>query len=213
LDRGQLGQVIKNALLDALCALNPPPGGLGGVLAQMYEDPQQDEVVRDYAVQHLAAYYEQMSRQDDSATTEQAVQNVLWAAVNETSDSIAGTALLALKRLSQEYAGFDQEKIATTALQLAGDNDAGELTRISAYEVCAQLKTMEALPVVLQAAQDGETLSVKLSAIGALGSLGGPEEVSFLNSVLAGTEDRLKPAARHALEQINARQNQLPGQK
>ena len=213
LDKGQMGQVLKNELMDTLCALNLPPAGLGDVLTQMYRDYQQDGVIRDYAVQHLATYYEQMTTQLDSASTEQAVQRVLWEAVNETGNSIGGTALLALKRLSQEYTGFDQGKIATTALQMAGDNNAGELTHITAFQVCAQLGTADALPVVLEAAQNGETIPVRMSAIGALGLLGGPEQMPFLNSVLAGTEDRLKPAAQHALEQITTRQTQLAGRK
>ena len=49
--------------------------------------------------------------------------------------------------------------------------------------------------------------------IGALGSQGGSEQVPFLNEVLAGTEDRLKPAAQHALEQINTRKDQVASQK
>jgi hypothetical protein len=213
LDKGQLGQVIKNELLDTVCAMNPPPAGLGDVLTQMYRDQQQDEVIRDYAVQHLTPYYEQMAGQPDSAKPNQAVQDVLWEAVNETSDSIGGTALLALQQLSQHYPGFDQAKITTTALQMAGDNNATELAHITAFQVCAQLGTADALPVVLRAAQNGETISVKMSAIGALGLLGGSEQIPFLNSVLSGTEDRLKPAAQHALEAITARQTQFVSQK
>jgi hypothetical protein len=212
-DRAQLGQVIKNELLDKLCAMNPPLDGLGDVLTQMYRDQQQNEVIRDYAVQHLTAYYEQMATQPDSAKTGQAVQDVLWEAVNETSDSIGGTALLALKRLAQEYSGIDQEKIAATALKMANDSNAGELSHITAFQVCAQMGTADALPVVLSAAQNGETISVQMSAIGAMGSLGGPDQIPFLNDVLAGSEDRLKPAAQHALEQISNRKNQLASQK
>jgi hypothetical protein len=213
LDKTQPGQVIKNQLLDALCALNPPPAGLGDVLAKMYRDQQQNEVIRDYAVQHLAAYYEQLTVQPNSDKEEQSVQNVLWEAVNETGGSIGGTALLALKRLSQEYAGIDQGKIATTALQMASDGNAGELTHITAYQVCAQLGTTDALPVVLSAAQNGETISVKMSAIGALGLLGGSEQVPFLNSVLSGTEDRLKPAAQHSLAEIQRQEQQKAGRQ
>jgi hypothetical protein len=213
LDRDQLGQVIKNNLLDVLCAMNPPPSGLGDVLAKMYQNSQQEEVIRDYAVQHLAAYYEQMTMQPDNTKTEQAIQNakdVLWDALNETSDSIGGTALLALKRLSQEYTGFDdQGKIGAAALQMAADNNAGELTHITAFQVCAQLDTTNALPVIVSAAQNGQTISVKTSAIGALGLLGGQEQIPFLNSVLQGNEERLKPAAQHALDKINARQTQV----
>jgi hypothetical protein len=213
MDKGQLGQVIKNELLDTLCALNPPPTDLGDVLTQMYRDQQQNEVVRDYAVQHLTPYYEQMAAQPDNAKTTQSLQDILWEAVNETSDSIGGTALLALNQLSQQYPGFDQGKIATTALQMANDNSASELTHITAYQVCAQMGTADALPVVLQAAQNGETVSVRMSAIGALGQLGGSEQIPFLNSVLAGTEERLKPVAQHALETITTRQTRLALQK
>ncbi len=178
----------------------------------MYRDQQQNEVIRDYAVQHMSAYYEQIPSRDRTKT-EQAVQDTLWEAVNETSDSIGGTALLALKRLSQEYTNFDQGKIATTALQMATDNNAGELTHITAYQVCAQLGTTDALPVVLQAAQNGETISVRMSAIGALGWLGGPDQIPFLNRLLQGDEERLKPAAQHALAQITLRQSQLASRK
>jgi hypothetical protein len=212
-DKGQLGQVIKNQLLDVLCAFNLPPTGLGDVLAKMYENQKQNEVIRDYAVQHMGAYYEQISGQPKSAQAEQAVQGVLWKAVNERNDSIGGTALLALKRLSQEYPGFNQAQIANTAVQMAGDPIAGELTHITAYQVCAQLGATDALPMVRQAAQNGETISVQMSALGALGQLGGTEDISLLKSVLEGTQERLKPAAQHALEQITARQNQLAGQK
>jgi len=213
MDKGQLGQVIKNELLDKLCVLNPPLAGLGDILIQIYRDQQQNKVIRDYAVQHLVPSYEQMAAQPDNTRTEQALQDVLWDASNETSDSIGGTALLALQRLSQQYTGFDQGKIATKALQMAEDNNACELAHITAFQVCAQLGTTEALPVILQAAQNGQTISVKMSALGALGQLGGSEQTPFLNGVIAGTEGRLKPAARHALEQIAARKNQTASQK
>jgi hypothetical protein len=212
LDRNQLGQVIKNALLDRLCAMNPLPAGLGDVLLQMYRDPQQNEVIRDYAVQHLTPYYEQMPARD-RARTGPAVQDALWEAVNETSDSVGGTALLALKRLAQEYPGPDQARLAAAALNMAGDNQAGELNQITAYQVCAQLGNTNALPLVLSAAQNAGTIPTRISAIGAMGLLGGPDQIPFLNRLLQGDEDRLKPAAQHALAQINHRQTQLASQK
>ncbi len=208
LDRGQLEQVIKNRLLDILCAQSPPPAGLGEILAQIYHDPRQNEVIRDYAVQHLAAYYEQILEQPNDAPARQAVQDVLWEAVNEAGGSVGGTALLALKRISQLTDAVDPVRVAKTALQLANAGSANELSHITAYQVCAQLGATEALPVVLQAAQNGETMAVRLSAIGALGLLGGPDQMAFLNAVLAGPEERLKPAAQHALNQIANRQTQ-----
>ena len=235
LDKVQTGQVIKNELMDVLCAMNPPPASLGDDLIKIYRDRQQGEVIRDYAVQHLSAYYEQISTQPNSApaqspvptlglfsqhqaspnsvSAQASIQAALWEAVQEPDGSIAGTALLALERLSQEYPEFDQGKIAATALQMVNDTQAGELTHITAYQVCGQLANTDALPAILSAAQNGETISVRMSAIGTLGSLGGVDQIPFLNEVLAGTEDRLKLAAQHALDQINARQNQMATQK
>ena len=205
-DRTQAAQVLKNRLLDVLCMQNPPPDGLGDLLAQIYNDHSQDGVIRDYAVQHLGAYYEQEAAQPDSADTLQTVQNVLWQATNEVGDSVAGTALLALERLALEYqTGFDQAKIAATALQMAGNSNAGELTRITAYQVCARTGATDALPLLVQTVQSGETMPERLSAIGALGFLGGTDQVPLLNSLLQGDEAPLKPAAQHALAQILAR--------
>ena len=90
LDRTQLGQVRKNELMDALCALSPPPADLGAVLATIYRNSQQHEVTRDYAVQHLAAYYEQVSQQLKSGALLQTVQDFLWEATGETGTSIGG---------------------------------------------------------------------------------------------------------------------------
>jgi hypothetical protein len=206
LDAEQLNQVLKNRLLDTLCAMNPPPGGLGDVLTQMYRDYKQNDVIRDYAVQHLAAYYEQLnSPPNANAKARQTIQEVLWGALSETRDSIAGTALLGLLRMSQEDAGIVQNKIATAALQLANDGNAGELSHITAYQVCARMNVQAALPTIEAAAQESPTISQKISAIGALGLLGGTEQVALLNAVLQGDEERLKPAALHALEQIASR--------
>jgi HEAT repeat protein len=207
-DENPQTRAAKNHLLDVLCAMNPPPAGFADTLIRIYRNHEQNDALRDYAVQHLAAYYEQVAGQPNSAHDLEVVQQVLWEAVKERGGSIRGTALLALKRLSQQYAAaFDQSQVATTALQMAADNFSGEATHITAYQVCAQLKVADSLPILLQAAEKGESISVRMSAIGSLGLLGGPEQIPYLESVVNGAEERLKPAARHALEQIKARNN------
>jgi len=203
-DKDQLGQSIKNRLMDVLCAQTPPPEGLLDVLAKIYRDNLQDDVVRDYAIQHVTAYYEQVATRGNAVGEKEDVESLLWEAVNETSDSIGGTALLALKRLSQEYPNFNQGKIAEAALQMAGNSTASDLTHITAYQVCAQLGVKDALPEVFTAAQNAGTIPEKMSAIAALGLLGGPAQIPFLNNVLAGNENRLKPSAQRALQLISS---------
>jgi len=102
-DDGQLGQVLKNALLDKLCQMEPPPAGLLDLLTQIFQDAGQNIVLRDYAVQHLAAFYRQMASAPgvDSQTSSDELsqaRQVLWAAVNETDSSISGSAMLGLVR-------------------------------------------------------------------------------------------------------------------
>ncbi len=210
-DDDQTGQVLKNELLNVLCAMQPPPSGLGELLAQIYGDPGQDMVLRDYAIQHLATYYRQMTvatgvdNQTRSDELRQA-QQVMWAALANTDSSIAGTALLGLERLSQEgYPGLDQQKIAEAALSLAQDDGVGELSRITAFQVCASLNVTNALPFVLGAAEQGETMPLRISAIAALGSLGGPKQEPFLYSLTQGNDNWLKLPAQRALNQLKQR--------
>ena len=211
LDNGQLEQVVKNRLMDVLCALNPPPPGLLDLLTQIHHDPDQNGVLRDYAVQHVAAFYQQMEiatdvDPQDKSTGLAAARKILWDALAETDSSIAGTALLGLTRLSKESpAAFDPRQIGGVAEQMAGPATLGELTRITAIQVCAQLNVQDALPVIQAAVQNGQTMTVRISAIGALGRLGGAEAIPLLNSVLQGTEERLKLPAQHALNQIENR--------
>jgi hypothetical protein len=215
LDHGTPGQALKNRAMDILCALNPPPAGLEQTLIQIYHDLGQDEVLRDYAVQHLAIYYEQIAAiQPDAnnAAVKEAIRGAFTEALRETRSTIAGTTLLALKRLSQDHPEFDPNSVTALALQMAGDISAGEQTHITAFQLCAQLGSADALPVIAQAARNGETLPVRISAVAALGLLGGTDQISFLNSLLQGDEERLKPAARHALDQITRRQKQLASQ-
>jgi hypothetical protein len=211
-DADQLGQVFKNKLMDLLCALNPPPADLEKLLVRVYRDRDQDPVIRDYAVQHLAAYYEQMEVAGlDDVQAQQMIQDALWEALAETDSSIAGTALLALERLSRERAQFDRKKVAASALKLAADGGAGELTRISAFQMCGQMAVSDAGGVLLDAVQNAQTMPLRISAIGALGTLGDVRALPLLTGILNGEEERLKPPAQRALMEIQRQEEQKAG--
>ena len=215
-DNGQQGQVIKNELMDRLCALQPPPKDLGNVFAAMYQNLLQDEVVRDYAVQHLATLDQALAQDGGNgvAQEEKADQNVLWNALTETGDSIGGTALLGLLRLSQQQnTGVDQSRIASSALEMAQNSTAGELSQITAYQVCAQLNVQTALPAIEAAAQNAQTVPAQISAIGALGLLGGSSDVALLQNLLKGSQERLQLPVQTAISRIEQRLGQsMPAQ-
>lgn len=210
-DDQQVSQVLKNELMDALCTLQPPPPGLRELLTQIYQNPGEDEVLRDYAVQHLAAFYRQMSSAAGLDATFQAAElqstrQTLWEALSQTDTSLAGTALLGLSQLAQSrWPGVDADQISAAALKLAQNDRAGELTRITAFQVCANLKAQDALPAIQYAAQNGQTVPVQISAIAALGALGDASQIPLLNSLLQDGNDRLRLPAQHALSQIASR--------
>jgi hypothetical protein len=211
-DAEQVGQVFKNHVLDVLCALNPPPEGLGNTLVELYRDYGQNSVIRDYAIQHLVAYYEQLelSAQSD-ASIQRRIQDVLWEALAETDNSIAGTALLGLKHLSDEHKEIDRERIAKSALGLASEGSTGELTRISAFQVCAQLKVAEIEPLLSQTALNGETVALRICAIGALGQMGNSQSKPLLMTIMQGNEERLRLPAEKALARIEKLEKQQSG--
>jgi hypothetical protein len=207
-DADQLGQVLKNRLMDALCLLEPPPAGLGDTLTALYRDASQNTVLRDYAVQHLAAYYEQLGSstgmdpqqmQQEQAKT----QAVLWEALKETDSSIAGTSLLALTRLSSGRAEFDQAQIGAAALRLAAPGAAGELTQISALEVSAQLGVKDAVPILSQVAETGDSIPLRIAAVAGLGELRATDAEPMLEEMINGPEERLRLPARVALARIS----------
>lgn len=207
-DAGQQNQVVKNELMDRLCAMESPPKDLGNVLAAIYQNLLQDDVVRDYAVQHLATLDQALAQNGGNgvAQEEKEDQTVLWNALSETGDSIAGTALLGLLRLSdQQNTGVNQSKVASSALQMAHDSAAGELSQITAYQVCAQLNVQNALPAIEAAAQNSQTIPAQISAIGALGQLGGSGDISLLQNLLNSNQERLQLPVQTAISRIEQR--------
>ena len=133
------------------------------------------------------------------------MRQALWQAAEETDSSIAGTALLALNDLAQNNAEFEKDKIARTALKLAGNEQCGELARITAVQICGQTDATQAAPLILQLAQNAGSIPLRITAIAALGDLGDRSAEGFLQQIAAGNEDRLKPAAESALKRLNKR--------
>ena len=191
---------LRNEMLDKLVGQPALPAGLPKVLVAIYQDPDQDVVMRDYAIQHMNPAYAQAGAEGRAA-----LQQALWQAAQETDSSIAGTALLALNDLAQNNTGFDRDQIAQTALKLAGDDQCGELARITAIQICGQMGVTQAAALALQLAQQAGSIPLRITAIAALGDLGDQGVETFLRQIVAGTEDRLKPAAVSALKRLKKR--------
>lgn len=200
-DKDAWARALKNAIMDYLCKKNAK--GLNKLLSQIYLNGDEDLVVRDYALQHLIEYNQAMAQSgDERASDLKQTSEVLWQAVKETDSSLAGTALMGLSRLSDISPSIDRQQVAETALLLVEDDQTGELTRTTALQVCAQMGVTNALPAIWQIAQTGETLPLQVSAIAALGLLNDKAATPYLQQIMNGAEDSLKPAARQSLVQL-----------
>jgi hypothetical protein len=160
--------------------------------------------MRDYALQHIPPVYQRANTQEKLD-----LQNVLWQATAETDSSIAGTSLLTLLELTAADPAVDRGRVADAALKLAADNRTGELSRITAVQVCGRMNVDQALPVVEQLAQEAPSMPLRIAATAALGDYAmnaAPPVSADINSLLvrvaASSEPRQTLAAQSALHRI-----------
>ncbi len=220
---------IKNDALDVLLRQDELPEGLGGQLVEMYRDDQHDDVWRDYCVQYFAGYYERRwpspgrrrgpaplpkpgERQavDPSPGTlenpeRQDIEAAYWEAVSEKDKTIAGTALMAIERLSRVRSEFDRDKIGAAAVDLASDDQCLEGSRITALRVCGLMGRKEVLPAARIVSQTGETTMLRMAAIATLGDLGEEHDIDLVETMAASSEKRIATVAESALQRLKKR--------
>jgi hypothetical protein len=213
-DQGELQQLefhaVKNDVLDKLIAQKELPEDLGRVLLSIYRDTSTDPLLRDYCVQHFAAYHQRKWPKgtigaDKSDPERNDVMAAYWEALEETDTSIAATALMGLRRLAAESGEAERQQVCERALALAVDDGAGLATRTAALQVCALMRVREVLPVARELAHRGKTMGVRLSAIAALGQIGDEEDASILKRIAASSEPYPRRAAEKALRRMGQR--------
>ncbi|MGO9199259.1 MAG: hypothetical protein ACLQM8_01810 [Limisphaerales bacterium] len=208
---GPMRGVLKNDVILALKNQQPPPKELGGVLLGMFYDKEQDPVIRNYALQHLATWYDQCGQKAQ-------VLEALWAGTTDADTSIVGTALIGLSRLSQGETGLepassqpaadiDRARLAAAASAVAEDSNGSDTARATALQVCAGLGIKSVLPTAVDLAQGAGSVPLRMSALAAVGALGGADQVPLLNSLAGADDARIQTAARAALRRLEARRN------
>lgn len=207
--------VLKNDILNTLRKQENPPPDLAATLCGLYRDARQDVVTRDYAVQHLISFRQELptglaATNDRLAAAE--VRDTLWEAVTEHGSSVAGTALLGLHRLASEDRAIDSNQVVAAAVNLLQASDTSDLSRITAVQVCAQRRLREALPATIALARGSPSLAVRLSAIAAIGDLGGAPEQALLEELEAEGDRHLQPAVQSALKRLKQRLAPQPHQ-
>jgi hypothetical protein len=209
-DEDQGGHALKNDVMDALTQQEPLAPQIVALFVELYRDRNQHVVIRDYAVQHLSMAYERLipsseGKADGARTGRAEIAGYLWEALSETDSTIAGTALMGLNRISENTTELDRNRIAATAVKLAGDPGVGDAARISALQVGARLNNPETLPLSVKLLEGETPAGIRLSAIGAIGLLGSQRELPALNRIIEEGSPMLRPAATTAVGRIQQR--------
>lgn len=101
-ERGQAAS-DKNQLMDELLALPVIPADYGETMVALYRDKVQDEITRDFAVQHIGLYAQTLNRSgayDPDSDDARQCRAALLDAAEETRTIIAAAANWSLVRLS-----------------------------------------------------------------------------------------------------------------
>jgi hypothetical protein len=169
----------------------------------MYYNKDQDAVTRDYAIQHLIAWHEREGGIEPA--TKETIQKVLQEAALE-SDSIAGTALLGLHRISTKEPSINYQEVNKRALDLALSDKTQLATRVTAVQVCSERNLKEALPMIQLLAQNADNIPLQLSAIAALGRLGDSNQIVVLRRLEREKDQQIQSAVRAALKRLSQEQ-------
>ena len=159
---------LKNQVMDKLLEQQSLPADYGAEMIGLYRNRANDELLRNFAVQHLELYAGTLAvRGGYDAASDQAlkIRSALDAASRETDSSIGGAALLGLERLSRLDAKIDRSALATRAAACAANASSDLQTRIAAIQVCGEMRIKTSAATLRALADDPAANTVlRLSA-------------------------------------------------
>jgi hypothetical protein len=205
--------VIANDIMTKILTYENDPQRFSANFIGLLNDSQQPEVIRDYAVQYLAAWLNPRSAQATAVSlatpspeiAAQVLQSLVSAMMDPALEpsSIPGTTLMMLVDLKRSEGGVDcTQAIATLKPWLSHAlQDGSKLNnsvRVSAVSAAGILAPTEFRPIIRKIAyQENGSSSLRLPAIAALGQSGESEDLSKLQQI-ASSSPELAYAAQDA---------------
>ncbi len=206
---------IRNDAFEILMRQKQMPEGLGELLTDVFNDPEHDPMWRNYCLQFMEPYYEKesevLSAQSDgtadsstNATPPQlkSIEDTLWSAVDERDNSNAGTALLAMDKLSRSHSEFGKEQLNSAMVELASDEQASVANRVTALRLCGERSNMEALETARNLARQCDTTMIRCAAIATLGDIGTEEDLELIEECSLSEDKRIARIAKLSMEKL-----------
>lgn len=171
-DRGSAAQAASelNQTMDALLNRAGIPSDYGARMVALVRDIAQDELTRDFAVQHLGLYAQSLARRgtyDSSGRESATLRNTLAEAARETRSIVAAAAFRALADL---VVFDDRVDVRTLDLQLAdcvADSSAAPAARTMAIQLCGERGVRRAIPNLTRICRDPTAGTTQRLAAGA----------------------------------------------
>ena len=225
---------VKNDVLDRLLRQKELSEGLGLQLAEMAADPGNDPVWRDYSIQFMTPFYERVATKntkdtegdssvnsvsssetggEKSSDEMTAVKEAMFQALEERSETLAGTSLIGLELLSRTHEEFDRKLIIEKTVEVASDESASPSCRLTALRLASlagKEQGAEGMANIADTtrslAQTGETILLRSAAIVTLGEVGTAADREFLDTFASSDNKQIAAAARLALQKMDARE-------
>lgn len=209
--------VLRNNAANALGVQDPPVPGWLGRLADQALDPTESPTWRDYALQHLS---DQLVPRDGGTpadgdfvgSPESGLDRRRYIAVLTTvaasGQTVAGTALLHLDRLSREHGVvIDQARFHDLLLRVLEDASVDIGAKVTAFGILGMRKNPADADVPRRYLHDPR-VDVRRAAVAALGSLGTIEDIAAIEAVEAGGDRSVEMAKAAACKRISMRQRE-----
>ena len=197
---------LVNDIYDRMLRAGVRPQALFDLSLEVIPDTQADSVWRDYCAQKLK---ETLTREDVSTGSRQQGFALLDALTGGAYPEMQGTGLLVAgalleQPLSDVPAFLNKDTLGERAVACAQNAQAPLIDRITALQAAALFEAPGALEVAisLQASDGSEPVMLQVSALAAIGTLGGSEHRALLERHRLSPDIRLRKAARSALSRI-----------
>lgn len=186
---------LRNNMLNKLRDHPADPPAVTETLLKIYRDPGQGDVLRGYAVQHISGWIRTGGLA--SGDREQLLAAVRDAATKVDNPAIGGAGLIALREVGTG------EEAGAFALNALRSGSACPESRISAFQVCAELGVDKAIGPARAALADRNAPAIlRMSAVNVLARLGGPADERLLQELSTGGSGEIR--GRSAEQNIKA---------
>lgn len=202
---------IKNDVSWSLLHQDDPPETYLSALVAMYRDAGHDYVWRDYCLQHMSRCCAKLLEGNGGVRTPVAcaVFACLEDAAGQVRAPLAGTALIGLAAVAGKTGGPEMSAVRDAALRVAGDAAACCEARATALQVAAERGDLRALPLARELAVSGADAVLRVSAVAAVGRLGGDGDVKMLENLSRDRDPRISGAARAASRKLASRKKDV----